>query len=349
MDHLPISRISVIVPNYNREALIADTINNLLFQTQPPHEIIVVDDGSTDGSVEVIRSFGEKVELVQQTNQGPGAARNAGLAAATGDYIQLQDSDDLLSLNKLEAQAKQLDETGADIAFGPWAHVFFQGRQVAFETCVLQQALPANRIDMSAWLLRGWATVFQSLLFRRTFLAAVGNYRIDVRYGEDMEFLFRLLARSPRATFAADTLTLYRMEAPNKLSHDAGLAKTRREMDWARCLYCMIQECNARRLKTDSMTRWIFLSAVRKHLRHLRQIPEPPTELIHLLAEETKKLPGAALATVELWLRILERLRLLRSGYRWMPSYRAAPATPLQIRLINDLGFEVGQPTGPIM
>jgi lipopolysaccharide biosynthesis glycosyltransferase len=60
-------RVSVIIPNFNREVLIAETINNLLAQTCPPHEIIVVDDGSTDGSVEVVRSFGGRVTLLQQS------------------------------------------------------------------------------------------------------------------------------------------------------------------------------------------------------------------------------------------------------------------------------------------
>ena len=69
------SRISVIIPNYNRESLLGQTITNLLKQSLPPAEIIVVDDGSTDGSIDVIRSFGTSVKLLQQSNQGPGRAQ----------------------------------------------------------------------------------------------------------------------------------------------------------------------------------------------------------------------------------------------------------------------------------
>ena len=93
---MPASRISVIIPNFNREALIGETVSNLLDQTLPPSEIIVVDDGSTDKSVDVIHAFGDKVELIRQANQGPGAARNAGLKIATGEFIQFQDSDDFV-------------------------------------------------------------------------------------------------------------------------------------------------------------------------------------------------------------------------------------------------------------
>jgi glycosyltransferase involved in cell wall biosynthesis len=334
-----VKRISVIVPNYNRETMVGETLANLLAQTQPPYEIIVVDDGSTDKSVEVIRSFGSQVKLLQQANQGPGAARNAGLAVAEGDFIQFQDSDDLLSLNKLERQAAELETKGADIAFGPWAHVFIQDHTVKFESCVLQQALPPKRISLAAWLLRGWATVFQSLLFRRSFLINTGRYRTDVRYGEDMEFLFRLLSRSPRAVFAADTLTLYRVDAPNKLSHDAGRAKSRREADWAICLQAINAECRRQPVPVDRMTRWIFQVGIRKHLRYLHQETTAPLELIESLARETRKTPAPFLAAVELWLRLLERIRLSRTGYRWMPGYQAALPTPKQLKLLSGLGL----------
>src|ERR1700722_11046952 len=167
-------KVSVVIPNYNRETLIGETISNLLAQTLPPYEIVVVDDGSTDKSVEVIRSFGSKVKLIQQPNSGPGAARNAGLQMATGDFIQFQDSDDLFSLNKLEAQAKVLDRTDADIVFSPWVKLKIEGQKVNLEDQVLQQAMPSEEISLPCWWLRGWSTVFQSLLFRRSFLNKVG-------------------------------------------------------------------------------------------------------------------------------------------------------------------------------
>jgi glycosyltransferase involved in cell wall biosynthesis len=69
------STISVIIPNYNRATLIGETLNNMLRQTRRPDEIIVVDDGSTDESVSVIRGFGNRVTLLRQPNSGPGVAR----------------------------------------------------------------------------------------------------------------------------------------------------------------------------------------------------------------------------------------------------------------------------------
>ena len=187
--------VSVIIPSYNRETLIGETIANLLAQTQPPDEIIVVDDGSTDNSMAVIRAFGDKVKLIQQPNQGPGAARNAGLKMATGELVQFQDSDDLFSLNKIEAQSKLLERTGADIVFCPWVKLKMDGPSVSLENHVLQQAMPPEKISLSCWWLRGWSTVFQTIMFRRSFVDKVGIYRTDLMPSEDTEFCFRLPSR----------------------------------------------------------------------------------------------------------------------------------------------------------
>lgn len=130
------SRISVIIPNYNRATLIGETIENMLNQTIIPDELIVVDDGSTDNSVDIIRSFGSCVHLIRQSNQGPGAARNLGLKASSGDYIQFMDSDDLASINKLEVQSKALDQSDADFTYCPWIRSAIQEKQnFFFGTC----------------------------------------------------------------------------------------------------------------------------------------------------------------------------------------------------------------------
>jgi GT2 family glycosyltransferase len=86
---------SVIIPAYNRAELIGLTLQSVLAQELGDLEIIVVDDGSTDGTPEIVRTFGDRITLLHQENKGPGAARNAGLRAATGEYAAFLDSDDL--------------------------------------------------------------------------------------------------------------------------------------------------------------------------------------------------------------------------------------------------------------
>jgi glycosyltransferase involved in cell wall biosynthesis len=146
--------ISVVIPAYNRAGLIGDTLRSLFNQTLPGTEIIVVDDGSTDSTAEAAESefavFSRQYQLtcgpsrsarlsgkgklpefrvIRQKNAGPGAARNRGLAESKGEFIHFFDSDDIAAPNKHEVQVRALQESGADIAYGPWV----KGRIVADE------------------------------------------------------------------------------------------------------------------------------------------------------------------------------------------------------------------------
>lgn len=99
-------RFSVVIPNYNREVMVCDAVDSVLAQTYPAFEIIVVDDGSSDHSVKrLAERFGNKIVLIVQQNSGVSTARNAGVEAATGDYICYLDSDDLWRKDKLELMA----------------------------------------------------------------------------------------------------------------------------------------------------------------------------------------------------------------------------------------------------
>ena len=333
--------VSVIIANFNRETFVGETLSNLFAQTVLPHEIIVVDDGSTDRSVEVIRSFGERVKLIQQTNQGPGAARNAGLRMATGKFIQFQDSDDLFSRNKLETQVKLLEHTGADIAFSPWVKVRIESRSLSLENHVLQQEMPPGKLSLACWWLRGWSTVFQSLLFRRSFLDRVGFYRTDMVLGEDGELFFRALTSSPTAAFSAEALTLYRLHETNKLTQDEGMSRSRRVIDWARCLQHMMRRCESSGLEPDLMSRSLFLAGIRKHLAYLRTAPDAPAELVKFLSESVAKMPGPWLSAVDLWVRLTEQTHLRLHGSRWMKAYQADMPTAEQMKLMGALDFQI--------
>ena len=109
-------KVSVVVPAYNAERYLSATLNSILKQTLRPHEVIVVNDGSTDSTFQVISDFKNKhlnVMLISQDNQGLPAARNSGMRVATGNYIAFCDSDDLWTPQKLENQVSHFERHSA--------------------------------------------------------------------------------------------------------------------------------------------------------------------------------------------------------------------------------------------
>jgi glycosyltransferase involved in cell wall biosynthesis len=102
------ARVSVIVPAYNGERFLEETLRSAVGQTLPPSEVIVVDDGSTDASAEIAERFGDPVRCIRQSNSGVAAARNHGLSLATGEFIAFLDHDDLWPEEKLEVQVAAL-------------------------------------------------------------------------------------------------------------------------------------------------------------------------------------------------------------------------------------------------
>ena len=111
------SRVTVVVPCYNYGHYLAGALESCLRQTLPPHQVLVVDDGSTDDTRAVSRRFAPQVEYLWKDNAGLSSARNAGAARATGDYVVFLDADDLLVDTYLERCVKVLDSAPRDIAY----------------------------------------------------------------------------------------------------------------------------------------------------------------------------------------------------------------------------------------
>jgi hypothetical protein len=190
-------------------------------------------------------------------------------------------------------------------------------------------------------MLRGWTTVVQSMLFRRSTVTSDIRFRTDIRYGEDMEFLFRLLLKQPNVVFTPDVLTLHNVHDPNRLSSDTEALRPSKIVDWAQCLWCFNHRQRLAAVDMNAVTRWTFIAAIRKHLRYLRRIPSAPPALVTCLLEEVDSVSGTWLAIWEILLRITERLRLLRFGSRWMRAYCASSITSQQLKLIEALGLEI--------
>ena len=211
-------RISCVIPSYNRADLIGATLRSVLSQTLPPYEVIVVDDGSTDGSTEVIAGFGAAVKLIRQANAGAGPARNAGFAASTGDILHFMDSDDLSSLNSYAVAAGAI-EAGADMTYGPWLKTRFDGTRLDPEPVAIQQGPVPGPVPVDLLVLSmQWVTVFQPCLFRRSLIERAGPYRTDLKPSEDTELLYRILAAAQAPVHTPETIVLYRVHPENQVS-----------------------------------------------------------------------------------------------------------------------------------
>ena len=180
--------ISVVVPAYNEERYIAEALDAVFAQTLAPLEVIVVDDGSTDGTLEVVGRYGERVRLIQQENRGCPGAFDTGFREAAGDFVALCPADDIWEPRKLEWQRQALAENpGVDVVFGAAErfglasgdHIRPEREGVLDSIWFAQQMYPENVIaDPSA-------------VVRRSLYVDLGGYEPLV--GEDYEFWMRAL------------------------------------------------------------------------------------------------------------------------------------------------------------
>ena len=116
-------KISVIIPCYNAEGFIESSINSVLEQDYENIELIVVNDGSSDTSLDVLRKFGNDIVLINQKNQGASIARNSGLKKATGEYIAFLDSDDYWDKKFLRKMHKKAIDESVKLVYCGWQHV----------------------------------------------------------------------------------------------------------------------------------------------------------------------------------------------------------------------------------
>ncbi|HSK39936.1 MAG TPA: glycosyltransferase, partial [Arenibaculum sp.] len=186
-------RVCVIVPVLDGEAFIAQTLRSVLNQTRPPDEVIVVDNGSRDRSVEIARSFGGIVRVIGAPHGGASAARNAGVAEATGEALMFLDADDLLGPTVLEELAAVLARRPGAIACCPWM------RFERVDGCWL--AAPAScaprrpgHDDLAAWL-TGWYHPPCSGLWSREAYEASGGWDPEVRVNTDGDVMMRALIK----------------------------------------------------------------------------------------------------------------------------------------------------------
>jgi len=202
------ARITAIIPTFNSERYICDTVESVLAQTWPVHEVIVVDDGSTDATEQLLARYAGRIRYIRQTNAGPPRARNTGLAYATGDWIALLDSDDLWVRTKIEQQIKYLESH-------PACALVYTDMKTFDDSGIIEESvkvsrnltLPSGHIFPQMFA----ETLFQTsaVLIRRSCLDGVGGFDETLRMGDDYE-LFLRIARHFELGYVDAPLVLYR-------------------------------------------------------------------------------------------------------------------------------------------
>ncbi len=187
-------RISVVVPAYNREYCVADAIESVLDQTFRDFEIIAVDDGSSDGTAEVLEKFGRRIHLIRQENRGVSAARNTGIRAARGNWIAFLDSDDRWHPEKLERQLGALEKHSARICFTRCVNGRNEPlRDIEFLSATTPEpeifCVP-NAVDSVCLSPRH--PMIQTMVAEKKILEQVGLFDESFHAAEDAELIFRL-------------------------------------------------------------------------------------------------------------------------------------------------------------
>jgi glycosyltransferase involved in cell wall biosynthesis len=225
--------ISVVIPAYNCARYLPAAIDSALRQSLPPVDVIVVDDGSTDGTGHAAAGFGTQVACLRQENQGPGAAKNAGIAVASGDLLAFLDGDDLWTAGKLAAQAAALAaRPDLDMVFGHVEEFY-------------SEDLPAplrERLKLRPGAMPG--IVPGTLLIRRGAFDCVGPFHPEARMGDFMEWYLRATDARLSQLMLDDVLLRRRVHADNM-----GARERDRRPEYARILKAALDRRRAAALR----------------------------------------------------------------------------------------------------
>ncbi len=315
--------VSIVIPTYNRRRFVADAIDSGLRQTCANCEVIVVDDGSVDGTADFLREkYGDRIVLITQANQGPGIARNSGIASARGEFIQFLDADDQLHRQKIEIGLEVFRcHPNVSVVYTHFQFVAADG-----ETPIETPPFEHYTDDVFCELLRqtGCRILTSSSMIRTAALRAVGGFAddVDFRSAEDWD-LFLRLARRYRF-HGIDRRLVYRRMHDGMISDDRlygalGRLKTvqrARRYGWEQCMEAAeFDRKEAARHHVYALYLWQAGQArsARGHFLRAAALYSPESPQRRLYALYTWLLPPAS---VDWTIALAHRFRRLMSGFK---------------------------------
>ncbi len=203
------SVVSIIIPCYNAKLWVQEAIESCLNQTYSNIEIIVVDDGSTDGSLEVLRRYLPRIRLETGPNRGGNSARNRGFAVSRGEYIQYLDADDYLEADKIARQVRFLEETNADVVYGDWRYrKYLPDSSFSYldkiEVSGVQEDILASLLSGRWWVAPG------AIVYRRHVVIQVGGWDETLRAAQDRDFFTSVVFSDAKIRYQAGCYFVYR-------------------------------------------------------------------------------------------------------------------------------------------
>lgn len=226
-------RVSVLIPTFNRGEMLLEAVESVLGQSVAPHQVIVIDDGSTDGSAERLTRYGACIECIRKSNGGKSSALNLGLARATGDLVWVFDDDDVALPESIADRLEVLrdkPECGLVLSRHHWGASSASG---AIEAVSEATWPPVDASTVLLTLMKGCFTTLQGALVRTACYRTVGPFREELLRSQDYDMLLRLVRRFDVAFLDKPTYIARRHSGergPAVVRHTAA----DREQVWAR-------------------------------------------------------------------------------------------------------------------
>lgn len=358
---MSLPRVSVIIPTYNRVVLVQKAIDSVFSQSYPEIEVIVVDDGSTDGTGKALDSrYGQQLHYIWQANQGESIARNRGIDAASGDYLAFLDSDDLWLPMKIERQVEALERLQDVAIIGCQAHLIdFDDNLI--DAVTLYADTQAESLTLEPLLFANTFGGGSVALARSHLVRQIGGFDPAIRFGEDWDMWLRVLIQGGKLARIPEPLALVRRHRQTQ-SHLPAPANTERVLhDHLRLLQRAFDALaplseHLQRLRARSLGRqyleaafagfvWQKPGEARQWLHQAHHLDpaiwQDSTGLINMLVNY-----GAALAEFEGEFRpdrIDSFLRTVCEALRAQQQLPASIQSKARARLYADAGFRLFQ------
>lgn len=186
--------VSVVIPCFNHEKYIGECLDSVLNQTHSDFEVIVIDDGSTDGTPQIVRSYGSRVKYIWQKNKGPSSARNLGIRTSQAEFIAFQDADDIWLPEKLELQVEFLEEN-PDLAWVYSDMCTFNDQQILQTSWFSER--PTQQGKVFEKLISNNFVPTITVIAKKSVILEVGGFDESLRSCEDKDLWLRLALKYP--------------------------------------------------------------------------------------------------------------------------------------------------------